>query len=794
MGRNIGGLALALACALGLAIASPAFAQSGDDLFDQAGAALAASDADQAAELYSQAIRSGRLDKAKLSQAFLQRGRAYQIAASHARAVADFTNALWLESLGQSDQARAHAWRATSRQALGQDGLARDDVAKAKGLDPQVAAAPAPAAGTAVATSASGEGEAASDSGGLLDRLISAGTSPSDPAGDAAQRRAAAPARVAARAPQPAAAPSAAPSAAQPEESGTFGGLGSLGSGLLSGWFGSDEAEAETAAAPAPADSGVTVRRLEPAEPAEPAAPATAANGEAEPGFLSRILAAPSASGAEATPAAAPAGASVVAEPRPKPALDSDAGSGPVRLVSLETEAEVARPAAPAPAAASRPGLIESLFGSSSAQDTPAIRPSATPETITYSQSRVASAPPWTLGAANASRREEAAALPSVPRAPAAPAPIARPAAAAGANDFVAAAPVRERRSAQNWSSRSRGRDRRDAEPVWVAAPEPVPAATPETVPVPVPAPVRVASAEASDARAIPAPTRLSPASAGPDAAAVPVAVEDSAALDWNEATAVATPAALPVSVERTAAVPTARTIPAPATRAAEPVLAPAPANVAALDWDAATVITGVPAAEPALVTRSIPEPQGAPVRAVAAPRAIPAPARTRPLDPAAALARAPDRGAAPAPSGDPQRVGGSIPSRIFEIASQAFSPGIEPAPASSPRRVTAAERRGARFQPAPAAPAPAASGQGSYAVQVNAQRTMAEAEAAAANVERRHGDVLSGARPFIIRADIPGKGTYYRVRVGPYAGSQTAHAVCEQLKGRGADCFAVKL
>ena len=74
------------------------------------------------------------------------------------------------------------------------------------------------------------------------------------------------------------------------------------------------------------------------------------------------------------------------------------------------------------------------------------------------------------------------------------------------------------------------------------------------------------------------------------------------------------------------------------------------------------------------------------------------------------------------------------------------------------------------------------------------AQRTKAEAEASAASITRRHGDVLAGARPFITRADIPGKGTYYRVRVGPFTGNQSANTVCQKLKGRGTDCFAVRL
>ena len=81
----------------------------------------------------------------------------------------------------------------------------------------------------------------------------------------------------------------------------------------------------------------------------------------------------------------------------------------------------------------------------------------------------------------------------------------------------------------------------------------------------------------------------------------------------------------------------------------------------------------------------------------------------------------------------------------------------------------------------------------GGYAVQVAARRTIEEAKSEASALARRHGAVLGGAKPYIVKADIPGKGTYYRVRIGPYGGSQQVSAVCQQLKGRGQDCFTIR-
>ena len=61
MMRNRGVPALklvgAVACVLAVLATAPAYAQSGDDLFNQAGTALSANDASKAADLYSQAIR-----------------------------------------------------------------------------------------------------------------------------------------------------------------------------------------------------------------------------------------------------------------------------------------------------------------------------------------------------------------------------------------------------------------------------------------------------------------------------------------------------------------------------------------------------------------------------------------------------------------------------------------------------------------------------------------------------------------------------------------------------------------
>lgn len=798
MGRKSAGLVAGLTLALFVLASMPAAAQSGEELFDKAGAALSADDATSAADLYGQAIRSGQLDKSKLSHAFMQRGRAYQLTGSHARAVADLTNALWLDTLSPSDQARAHGWRAASRQALGQADIAGDDLAKAKALDPQFAAAPA--APAAVAAGSRGAQSGAAGDGqpeGLLDRLLSTGP----------ERREAQPARpatVVAQPRRPARETAVASRAAEPapvSESGPLGSLTEMGQNLWSGWFGADGSSAQQPAQPEN-EGGVTVREVQPTAPvrvAEPtAAPAGSGAGQA---FLARILpesdTAPTGAGASEQPQA------IVAEPRAKP-RPAASGNGPVRLVNLEREEEVAAPAQPAAGS----GIMESLFGGESAQPTPVLAPSATPETITYSESRVASAPPWTLGADNASSREERAQLPSIPPRPVVrdtPSARAEPtiqpvqnraddaARSGGTSTLVSniapsidAGSVREpdRRAArgrQNWMAPQRARETR----------EPVPLAAPATVPVPEP--VQVAAAETPGAqpqpRTIPAPRRTIAAAQTALPADIPspadARVFNTASLDWDEATEVGTtpvPVAAANGTQRSAA----RTIPAPR-RALQPV-SPAlesvavaqPVNVASLDWDAATRIETVRAPAPAPVA----SPRLSGTTYVAAPRQIPAPERR--------LVAV--RPAAPPPASPEPSVGGSVASRIFEVASQAFSSNYRAMPEPERRAATPVRRAGSDRQAEPArATADPARG-GTYAVQVYAQRTEAEAEASAASIQRRYGDLFGGGKPFVVRAEVPGKGTFYRVRVGPFAGNQAANSVCQQLKGRGTDCFAVRL
>lgn len=80
------------------------------------------------------------------------------------------------------------------------------------------------------------------------------------------------------------------------------------------------------------------------------------------------------------------------------------------------------------------------------------------------------------------------------------------------------------------------------------------------------------------------------------------------------------------------------------------------------------------------------------------------------------------------------------------------------------------------------------------YAVQIASFRSEAEAALAWESVRSSHATTLQDREHLVQRAEVPGKGTYYRLRVGPMAGKSTAAALCNTLKAEGQDCYVTKL
>ncbi len=88
--------------------------------------------------------------------------------------------------------------------------------------------------------------------------------------------------------------------------------------------------------------------------------------------------------------------------------------------------------------------------------------------------------------------------------------------------------------------------------------------------------------------------------------------------------------------------------------------------------------------------------------------------------------------------------------------------------------------------------PAAAARPEGKFRIQVGMVRTQAEARALAARVKQDHAAMLALREPEIDEAVVGNMGSFFRVRVGPFATAHESQAACAKLKGPGIDCLVV--
>jgi len=221
-------------------------------------------------------------------------------------------------------------------------------------------------------------------------------------------------------------------------------------------------------------------------------------------------------------------------------------------------------------------------------------------------------------------------------------------------------------------------------------------------------------------------------------------------------------------------------------------------------------------------------QPQSAAPSVVATIPVVPAPAAgsssntVAPVPPPAPMA-------APAPASPPPAAGSTEPKKVHTVlirpdqsggahAAAAAAPAprpiasapvaTRPSPAPRPSAnaplalVPTAEGRAAPVEPrtqvartqaapAPLAPAPAAApSAGGYSVQITSQRSEAEAQAAFRALKAKFPKELGSHEPIIRRADLGGKGTYYRAMVGPFASMEAAAGMCSNLKAAGGSCI----
>jgi cell division protein FtsN len=93
---------------------------------------------------------------------------------------------------------------------------------------------------------------------------------------------------------------------------------------------------------------------------------------------------------------------------------------------------------------------------------------------------------------------------------------------------------------------------------------------------------------------------------------------------------------------------------------------------------------------------------------------------------------------------------------------------------------------------PAPAAIAPKAPPAGDWVVQLGAVRAQDQAEKEWARIQRTNHDLLGALKPDIVRVELEGKGTFWRVRAGPLS-EQAARQLCQELTSRAQGCILAR-
>lgn len=94
--------------------------------------------------------------------------------------------------------------------------------------------------------------------------------------------------------------------------------------------------------------------------------------------------------------------------------------------------------------------------------------------------------------------------------------------------------------------------------------------------------------------------------------------------------------------------------------------------------------------------------------------------------------------------------------------------------------------------KPEQVAAAGATAAAGAWSVQIASQPSEEAAKSTYQDLSRRYAGIIGGKGVTIVRAEISGKGTFYRVRV-PAGSRSDAIALCEKYKAAGGNCFVSK-
>jgi len=125
-----------------------------------------------------------------------------------------------------------------------------------------------------------------------------------------------------------------------------------------------------------------------------------------------------------------------------------------------------------------------------------------------------------------------------------------------------------------------------------------------------------------------------------------------------------------------------------------------------------------------------------------------------------------------------------AIPPAAPAVATAGQAPAVTPAAAPAAPTVPV-PATGSASQPAIQA--------GAFLIQLASLTSVEAAEQTWSRLQRQHAGLLGDMAVNIQKAEIDGKGTYFRVQAGPLPNRATADDMCAQLKAAQQDCIVVK-
>lgn len=156
-----------------------------------------------------------------------------------------------------------------------------------------------------------------------------------------------------------------------------------------------------------------------------------------------------------------------------------------------------------------------------------------------------------------------------------------------------------------------------------------------------------------------------------------------------------------------------------------------------------------------------------------------------------------PEEPMAAAPLAPPPAVSAPI-ARPSGEAPAAAAPLAPPPTAVPPAPIASAPAAGVT----PPVPAPEASAAAvdaldpaapQFLVQVGSYKSTEEALQSWQKMKGKHEDLLKGFTPNVAAVELGDRGTFHRLRFGPFSDRDGANAVCQSLKERKQDCLIVK-